>query len=850
MKVNFKSNIILVLSHPVFVLFLLLIVVLAGVTFAQTLNTTGSSLLPPTSLMLDGAIGSNYVPIKWSYSLIGNEKIFIERMSNNNGNFEYLAQTSGSSYTDTNVTSGGYYYYRVKSCYVTSSGTFCSPHSNILGGIYVSNTSNTTGGSTGYGTDTTPSYIPTSPTELTFTTSSSTPVIYLEWQDNSSNEDKFNIERKLSNSANWFSSILVSGANITTYTDSTVTAGSTYDYRVQACLSNVGCSGYATVTNALVPYITTSGTNNTTTTIQTTSSNTTTPSTTAPLPPSNLMLYSQLTNTSTYIPLKWQDNSNNEEKFRIERKLSSSATFSPLKDVSANSTGYVDNNSITAGTHYDYRLKACVGDLCSPYIELLGISIPTQSTTSITTDNTVLTTTEMTTTSQTTNTFTTGNTAPLPPSGFRLYSTPTASSSSIPLKWQDNSNNEEKFRIERKLSSSATFSPLKDVSANSTGYVDNNSITAGTHYDYRLRACVGDLCSPAVYLAEVFIPIQIGTTSNTTILTIDSSSTTVNTSTTEEATKIVTEGETREIESYDSVSPEVLKILEDASVPTPKLEEMIGYDGNPLAPASTNIDTQNVPAVVSTEVETTIEDDVEEVTEALSRVVEEEKKRPEIESKDLIEKDTNNDGVSDYDSIYVYKLDPIKPSPTSVYEGKEIKASEKILLGFDPTKPELVKVNIEEPKDSKAPTVTAYKVKEVKLTEEKKVVLKGKAIPNSFVTIYIYSTPIMVTVKTDSKGEWQYVIDKELEDGEHTVYTASVNNSGNIVAKSSGYLFTKTAEAVTLNDVPIADASAGANEPSFLEGINIYVLVLLFIGAIIAAIFLIGFVTKKNNPGS
>ena len=65
------------------------------------------------------------------------------------------------------------------------------------------------------------------------------------------------------------------------------------------------------------------------------------------------------------IPLKWKDNSTNEDKFRIERKPSNNTAWAILHEVSANTTGYIDNNSVTAGTHYDYRVQACVKDICS-----------------------------------------------------------------------------------------------------------------------------------------------------------------------------------------------------------------------------------------------------------------------------------------------------------------------------------------------------------------------------------------------------------------------------------------------------------------------------------------------------
>lgn len=210
---------------------------------------------------------------------------------------------------------------------------------------------------------------------------------------------------------------------------------------------------------------------------------------------------------------------------------------------------------------------------------------------------------------------------------------------------------------------------------------------------------------------------------------------------------------------------------------------------------------------------------------------------------DLLYKDSNADGISDYESVHVYNIDPVLPSPVTVAEdGRKINAGEKVLLGYDPTKSELVEIKKEEPKDASAPIAPAYKVTEVKLAEDtKKVVLKGQALPNSFITLYIYSTPIIVTVKTDGNGEWNYTLDKELETGEHTVYTASVNNTGNIVARSSGFTFVKTAEAATLDTAPGGvQVSSEIEKPGVLEGNNLYVIVVAFLAIVLVAIGLIG----------
>jgi len=78
---------------------------------------------------------------------------------------------------------------------------------------------------------------------------------------------------------------------------------------------------------------------------------------------------------------------------------------------------------------------------------------------------------------------------------------------------------------------------------------------------------------------------------------------------------------------------------------------------------------------------------------------------------------------------------------------------------------------------------------------EPKALISGKALPNSFVTLYIFSTPVVITVKTDADGNWNYIFDKTLEDGDHEVYVGITDNEGKIVAKSNPISFVKTAEA-------------------------------------------------------
>ncbi len=61
-----------------------------------------------------------------------------------------------------------------------------------------------------------------------------------------------------------------------------------------------------------------------------------------------------------------------------------------------------------------------------------------------------------------------------------------AGASAINLTWQDNSNNEDGFRIERR-SGGAAFAPLATTAANATSYADTTA-ASGTTYDYRVEA--------------------------------------------------------------------------------------------------------------------------------------------------------------------------------------------------------------------------------------------------------------------------------------------------------------------------------------------------------------------------
>jgi hypothetical protein len=175
--------------------------------------------------------------------------------------------------------------------------------------------------------------------------------------------------------------------------------------------------------------------------------------------------------------------------------------------------------------------------------------------------------------------------------------------------------------------------------------------------------------------------------------------------------------------------------------------------------------------------------------------------------------DSDNDGISDYDEVNLYRTNPNDPDT----DGDGFVDGIEIIRGFDPldATPQVI-VNYESPKDSVGlvnedvlsikevvPVVDSLKDTggPVVFTE-----IRGKGLPNSFVTLYIYSSPTIVTIKTDADGSFVYTLDKELEDGSHDVFVTLTDNAGSIVAQSKSFSFVKEAQAFT----PV-DAAAGAS---------------------------------------
>lgn len=186
--------------------------------------------------------------------------------------------------------------------------------------------------------------------------------------------------------------------------------------------------------------------------------------------------------------------------------------------------------------------------------------------------------------------------------------------------------------------------------------------------------------------------------------------------------------------------------------------------------------------------------------------------------------DTDMDGISDFDEVNIYLTNPdlADSDNDGITDGVEI------MRGYDPRDATLEAVmEYESPRDSVGlvredvllieQVLPVTKIEPEEGAPEVIAEIRGKGLPNSFVTLFIFSEPTVVTVRTDADGSFVYTFDKELSDGNHEVYVAVTDNAGEIIAQSNPFSFIKQAQAFTpvdaneaqvvINEVLISETS-------------------------------------------
>ncbi len=269
---------------------------------------------------------------------------------------------------------------------------------------------------------------PTAPSALTATAQSSDRIA-LAWQDASSDESGFRIERCTGVGCTTFVQIAQTAANVITLGDTGLLGGTSYTYRLRA-YNSAGDSGHSNTATATTPA----------------------PAPTAPAAPTNL---SAAAVSSSRIDLTWTDAATDETGFKVERCAGTCSNFVEVAQLGANASSYSDIGR-TADTTYTYRVRAYNAAGGSPYagpVEARTLPAP-----------------------------------PPPPAAPSNLVLSVVSTTQIDLAWVDNSTDESSFKIERCTGTGCTnFVQIAEVAADVNGYANTN-LQAGTSYSYRVRA--------------------------------------------------------------------------------------------------------------------------------------------------------------------------------------------------------------------------------------------------------------------------------------------------------------------------------------------------------------------------
>src|SRR5262245_5916038 len=364
----------------------------------------------PTNLAATAA-SSSQINLSWIDQSTNETGFAVERATSTAGPWSQVGTVGANirNFSSTGLAGSTTYYFRVMATSATAGN---SGYSNIAAAA----------------TQAAPILTPTPPSGLAASAASSSQ-INLAWTDNSTNETGFKIERATSSGGPW-TQVVTTGANTVSYPIYSLTASTTYYFRVRAT-SGSGDSAYSAVASA--------------TTLAA-------PPAWPDSAPTNVVATMV---SSSQIRVTWTDTCTNETSYVVER-TTGTAAYAQIASLPANYTSYTDSG-LAAGTTYTYRVSTQNGGgarYASP------VSATTQ---------------------------TVAPTLPAAPSGL---TTSVASSSQINLGWTDNSSNETGFYVERATSTGGPWSTIATTGSNATGY-SATGLAASTTYYFRVRAFNG-----------------------------------------------------------------------------------------------------------------------------------------------------------------------------------------------------------------------------------------------------------------------------------------------------------------------------------------------------------------------
>lgn len=265
------------------------------------LDVVPPEILAPTNLIADENV-TGTIELSWSDNSDNETSFMIERSTDNNTNYQELAEVDSniSTYTDTDIAGQTQYFYRVKAVLDIFSSEY-SNETNI----------------------TTQLQVPPAPSTISASNLESGNVL-IQWTDDTDLEEGYILERSLGDNSN-FSILAELEANSFDFVDESVEEETVYFYRVKGFNEN-GDGNYSSE----VEIETLIG---------------------LPLAPTDLDF--KLLNDST-IRLSWIDNAHNESSYRVQRSDNGN-DFITVAELEADSESYEE---ILSSGNYNYRILA------------------------------------------------------------------------------------------------------------------------------------------------------------------------------------------------------------------------------------------------------------------------------------------------------------------------------------------------------------------------------------------------------------------------------------------------------------------------------------------------------------
>jgi len=271
--------------------------------------------------------------------------------------------------------------------------------------------------------------IPAVPSFLTATLQTTPLQVNLAWTDNSVNEIGFQIERRVDGGPLWTTNGLA-GANSRTFSDTTIALGYLYEYRVRS-YNSAGNSGYSNIAGVSTV-------------------------TGQPMPASLTATPSVLSTNSPTVAIRFVDNATTETGFTLERATSALFTTVTSFTLPANTVGtpatvgYVSytNTGVAEATTYYYRVRANGAPQNSAWSNIASTTTPGR----------------------------------LPRAPTLVRSGGGATRTSIPIRWNDNSDNETGFQVYRGSSALGPWTLVTTTTANVTSSTVTGLVRANTYF--------------------------------------------------------------------------------------------------------------------------------------------------------------------------------------------------------------------------------------------------------------------------------------------------------------------------------------------------------------------------------